>query len=259
MSEITWAELTEGERKILGNPKDTNYGAIESWNRLHDMGLIEQRAAYFGSEEGYRPYWSATDLGRAVLAQAAAEPDSGATGAKNAQVEAGDSLPPVTQEEINAYLKSQGQDPETLADAFRPAIEKAIRERQKILDELVAPVAKEEKRGLALEWFFGFDGALACLELVANGSHWQQWQQHRTDTRGIVTERAGKYLRKLQAELASAKAEAAGLRAAATRAYNCLDTVYETFDGDLGNGLSQAIPRVCEEIKAALQAGTEGG
>lgn len=92
MSEITWAELTEGERKILGNPKDTNYGAIESWNRLHDMGLIEQRAAYFGSEEGYRPYWSATDLGRAVLAEADAKPDSGATGAKNAQVEAGEEV-----------------------------------------------------------------------------------------------------------------------------------------------------------------------
>ena len=211
--------------------------------------------------------------------QADAKPDSESTGAKNAQVEAGDSLPPVTQEEINAYLKSQGQDPETLADAFRPAIEKVIRERQKILGELVAPVAKEEKRGLALEWVFGFDGALACLELVANGGHWQQWQQHRTDTRGIVTERAGKYLRKLQAELASAKAEAGRLRAALEPFAKAANLMH-AYDGQRYLGLDQFLPAnqsvVDEAIRndygvgeitvsdlkqaeAALQAGTEGG
>ena len=211
--------------------------------------------------------------------QADAKPDSESTGAKNAQVEAGDSLPPVTQEEINAYLKSQGQDPETLADAFRPAIEKVIRERQKILGELVAPVAKEEKRGLALEWVFGFDGALACLELVANGGHWQQWQQHRTDTRGIVTERAGKYLRKLQAELASAKAEAGRLRAALEPFAKAANLMH-AYDGQRYLGLDQYLPAnqsvVDEAIRndygvgeitvsdlkqaeAALQAGTEGG
>jgi len=128
--------------------------------------------------------------------------------ADSAKPEAG-SEAPITQQEINDYLKSQGQDPTTLADAFRPGIEKAIRERQKILGQLIAPVGQQE-----LEWAFGFDGALACLELVANGLTWQSWQQHRTDTRGIVTERAGKYLRKQQADLAAAREQVARLRAA---------------------------------------------
>ena len=57
----------------------------------------------------------------------------------------------------------------------------------------------------------------------------------------------------LQRELSETREQVRVMRAAATHAYNCLDAVYETFDGDLGNGLSRAIPRVCDEIKAALQ------
>lgn len=167
MSEITWAELTEPEQKalLLFEQGDVKMFSFE-YHLLHAKGLI---APVDIADDGL------TDLGRAVLAQAAT-PDSGATGAKNAQVEAGK----VSRDEAIFYRNAR----------------------------------------------------IDFLE--------KEWDRH-------------------EAELASAKAEAGRLRAAATRAYNCLDTVYETFDGDLGNGLSQAIPRVCEEIKAALQAGTEGG
>jgi len=47
-----------------------------------------------------------------------------------------------------------------------------------------------EPRGLSLEWDKDTDEAIRCLVLIANGVSWRQWEQHRTDTLGIVTERA---------------------------------------------------------------------
>lgn len=53
-----------------------------------------------------------------------------------------------------------------------------------------------KKYGLYLEWAWTTYEAVVCLELIANGDRWQRWEQHYTDTRGIVTERAGKAILK---------------------------------------------------------------
>lgn len=47
-----------------------------------------------------------------------------------------------------------------------------------------------EKRGLYLDWDKSVHDAITCLVLIANGGLWRRWEQHETDTRGIVTERA---------------------------------------------------------------------
>jgi hypothetical protein len=47
------------------------------------------------------------------------------------------------------------------------------------------------KRGLFLEWDQDVFEAIKCLVLIANGGEWRRWEQHSTDTRGIVTDRAG--------------------------------------------------------------------
>lgn len=54
--------LTEGERQILGNLSDISFGAIESWTRLRELGLIEPNA-------NSGNYWVLTDFGKCVLAQ----------------------------------------------------------------------------------------------------------------------------------------------------------------------------------------------
>ncbi len=53
-----------------------------------------------------------------------------------------------------------------------------------------------EKYGLHLEWDNTVQEAINCLVLIANGGQWRRWEQHRTDTRGIVTERAAKAITK---------------------------------------------------------------
>lgn len=58
------------------------------------------------------------------------------------------------------------------------------------------PQPETEPRGLALEWDKDVYEALVCLELIANGGDWHRWQQRYTDTRGIVTERAGRAILK---------------------------------------------------------------
>ena len=55
---------------------------------------------------------------------------------------------------------------------------------------------KTEKRGLYLEWDKDVQEAIRCLVLIANGVGWRQWEQHPTDTRGIVTERAANAIQK---------------------------------------------------------------
>lgn len=55
---------------------------------------------------------------------------------------------------------------------------------------------QNEKRGLYLEWNRTVSEAIICLVQVANGQSWRQWEQHRTDTRGIVTERAANAITK---------------------------------------------------------------
>jgi hypothetical protein len=53
----------------------------------------------------------------------------------------------------------------------------------------------EQKRGLGLKWAWDVDTAINCLVQIANGGLWHSWKQDRTDTRGIVTERAAEAIR----------------------------------------------------------------
>lgn len=98
MSDITWAELTEFEQGHLKSFNNDPHAvsARRSSQSLETKGLIK-----WGWETGY----VLTDAGRAVLAQADAKPDSGATGAKNAHVEAGEFLPPITRHDDETWCE----------------------------------------------------------------------------------------------------------------------------------------------------------
>lgn len=104
------------------------------------------------------------------------------------------------------------------------------RERQAAAE---ATSAGEEKRGLFLEWDKSVDEAITCLVLIANGDHWQRWEQDRTDTRGIVSERAAKAIKAVQRDLATTRQQLEDSEGAVSKALHYLGVS----PGDWSEGL----------------------
>lgn len=251
MSEITWAELTEDTQEALktiaSGKRPDPFMALD----LEKFELIEITPDNI----------KITDLGRAVLAQA----DSGITGAKNAQVEAGDASDAVAL--ARAQIARLRSALEAIHDYPVVAVDMD-------LDHQVADMAM--LAGVALDEYPPESGLLTILANKLSAA---------------------------QAELASAKAEAGRLRTAACKAeelrqiwlkkseitnaaYDVLQASDRPYDArtkeykahdtlskesqralwsfqdairNIGNSVWQSYLADQRKQAAALQAGTEGG